>query len=195
MLPAWLTRPFTRWDAAHLLRVARVGYVTDRDAAFFPLYPCLVHCVTKLLPFLAEAERYVVAGTLLSNACFVCAVVLAYDASLKVPPGPRGQDRPGAVRDAGERVLLGSVLRVAGRVPGLWWRRLIRKEPAVARFRTIRVGRCHSVQRVPPRGSGSRGRAFEIGAEARPVAPAPRHIDEIGICPIAARREGFVALS
>ena len=29
VLPAWLTRPFTRWDAAHLLRVARVGYVTD----------------------------------------------------------------------------------------------------------------------------------------------------------------------
>ena len=86
VLPAWLTRPFSRWDAAHLLRVARVGYVTDRDAAFFPLYPCLVHCVTKLLPFLAEAERYVVAGTLLSNMFFVGAVLLAYDASLKFRP-------------------------------------------------------------------------------------------------------------
>jgi len=86
VLPAWLTRPFTRWDAAHLLRVARVGYVTDRDAAFFPLYPCLVHYVTKLLPFLAEAERYVVAGTFVSNACFVFAVVLAYYASLKFRP-------------------------------------------------------------------------------------------------------------
>ena len=74
VLPAWLTRPFREWDAAHLLRVARVGYVTDRDAAFFPLYPCLVHYVTKLLPFLAEAERYVVAGTLLSNMFFVGAV-------------------------------------------------------------------------------------------------------------------------
>ena len=71
VLPAWLTRPFTRWDAAHLLRVARVGYVTDRDAAFFPLYPCLVHYVTKLLPFLAAAERYVVAGTLLRTSSLV----------------------------------------------------------------------------------------------------------------------------
>ena len=85
-LPAWLTRPFTRWDAAHLLRVARFGYVTDRDAAFFPLYPCVVHCVTKLLPFLAEAERYVVAGTFVSNACFVFAVLLAYDATLHFRP-------------------------------------------------------------------------------------------------------------
>jgi phosphatidylinositol glycan class V len=86
VLPAWLTRPFSRWDAAHLLRVARFGYVTDRDAAFFPLYPCFVHCVTKLLPFLAEAERYVVAGTFVSNACFVLAVLFAYDASLRFRP-------------------------------------------------------------------------------------------------------------
>lgn len=86
VLPLWLTRPFTRWDAAHLLRVARFGYVDERDAAFFPLFPFLVRAATKLLPFLAEAERYVVAGTLLSNACFVGAVLLACDATRHFRP-------------------------------------------------------------------------------------------------------------
>ena len=33
---------FTRWDAAHFLRISKYGYVADRDYAFFPLLPTLI---------------------------------------------------------------------------------------------------------------------------------------------------------
>ena len=84
-LPLWLTRPFTRWDAAHLLGVARYGYVSDHDAAFFPGYPVACRFSAAALgaaaPALGAAERLVVAGVVVSNACFVVAAMAAYAAS------------------------------------------------------------------------------------------------------------------
>jgi len=83
LLPVWLTRPFTRWDAAHLLGVARFGYASDLDAAFFPAYPALCAAVGRCLAAvgLGAAEALVVAGVLVSNACFVAAAGGAYAAS------------------------------------------------------------------------------------------------------------------
>ena len=56
-----LFRTFEQWDADWFLRIARDGYATD-SAAFFPLYPALVHG----LAWVVGSE--LVAGTLLSLA-------------------------------------------------------------------------------------------------------------------------------
>lgn len=84
-LPVWLIRPFTRWDAAHLLGVARAGYAAERDAAFFPAYPaaCAVGgaAVGRVFPSLGAGERLIVAGVVASNFAFVLAAVGAYAAS------------------------------------------------------------------------------------------------------------------
>lgn len=76
-----LARPFTRWDAAHLLGVARDGYATETSLAFFPLYP---HAV-RALAAVAGADSpagHVLAAVLISNACFVAA------GAYRPPPPP-----------------------------------------------------------------------------------------------------------
>ena len=156
-----------RWDAAHLLRVARFGYVTDRRGVLSVVSLCSA-LRYQTAPVPGRGRGCVVAGTLLSNACFVGAVILAYDATLHFRPALA--DRTALALCATPASVFCSVpYSSPGRVPGLWRRRLIRTEPAVARFCTIRGGRFHPFQRVPPRACGSRGRAFEISAEARPV--------------------------
>ena len=78
--PAGLTRPFgavgddlvapgARWDAVWFLRIAEDGYDADR-AAFFPLYPLLVKAGG------VRVGSPLVAGILLSFACFFGALVL-----------------------------------------------------------------------------------------------------------------------
>lgn len=63
---------FAQWDAGWFLHIAERGYDSQQAAAFFPLYPLLVHALA------AVTGSTVVAGVLLSLAsAAVAAVVLA----------------------------------------------------------------------------------------------------------------------
>lgn len=70
---AWaaaLSRPFTRWDSAHLLGVARDFYTTEASLAFFPFYPLTVHGIVAGTGITTQAG-YVLTAVLVSNVCFV----------------------------------------------------------------------------------------------------------------------------
>lgn len=63
-----------RWDALWFLRIAEDGYyVDDVSAAFFPLYPMVTRTVGQLL-----GDRWLLAGTLVSNVALVVALVLLH---------------------------------------------------------------------------------------------------------------------
>ena len=81
--PAGLTRPFgplgdllagpaTRWDSQWFLLIAKDGYVDDDRAAFFPLYPLLMHVVGA--PFASP----LVGGVLVSFTAFLVALYLLH---------------------------------------------------------------------------------------------------------------------
>jgi hypothetical protein len=69
-----LAAPLARWDSVWYLAIANDGYPADdpRRAAFFPLYPLLVRGVN------AVVGSPIVAGTLVSLACFGIALVLLH---------------------------------------------------------------------------------------------------------------------
>jgi len=64
------------WDAAAYIRVAQQGYSASADAAFFPLWPALVHVLGT--PFGATPTAYYWAALLLANACCYGVLVLLY---------------------------------------------------------------------------------------------------------------------
>jgi mannosyltransferase PIG-V len=67
-----LTAPLARWDSVWYLAIANDGYPADdaRRAAFFPLYPLLLRFVEAI------AGSPVIAGALVSLACFAAALVV-----------------------------------------------------------------------------------------------------------------------
>src|SRR3954454_21169784 len=69
-----LVAPLARWDSVWYLAIANDGYPADdpRRAAFFPLYPLLVRGVN------AVVREPIVAGALVSLACFAGALVLLH---------------------------------------------------------------------------------------------------------------------
>src|SRR3954451_4475017 len=69
-----LAAPLARWDSVWYLAIANDGYPADdpRRAAFFPLYPLLVRAAN------AVVGRPVIAGALVSLACFAVALVLLH---------------------------------------------------------------------------------------------------------------------
>jgi hypothetical protein len=68
-----LVAPFARWDSAWYLTIAHSGYDHDpARAAFFPLYPLLMHG----LGFVIGSD--LIAGVLISLAAFGVALVLLY---------------------------------------------------------------------------------------------------------------------
>jgi mannosyltransferase PIG-V len=69
-----LVAPLARWDSVWYLAIANDGYAADdaRRAAFFPLYPLLVRVVDPVL------GGPVIAGALVSLACFAGALVLLH---------------------------------------------------------------------------------------------------------------------
>src|SRR3954449_11714598 len=69
-----LVAPFARWDSVWYLAIANDGYPADdpRRAAFFPLYPLLVRAANTVV------REPIVAGTLVSLACFLVALVLLH---------------------------------------------------------------------------------------------------------------------
>ena len=64
--------PFARWDAGWFIAIARHGYDNPQAAAFFPLYPLVVHAVA----FVTRSE--VAAGMLVSFAAAAGAAALLW---------------------------------------------------------------------------------------------------------------------
>jgi hypothetical protein len=64
-----LAAPVVRWDAIWYLHIAEHGYPHTTEAAYFPLYPLLVHAVG----FVTRSE--VIAATLVSLVAFFVALV------------------------------------------------------------------------------------------------------------------------
>ncbi|HET9922382.1 MAG TPA: mannosyltransferase family protein [Ktedonobacteraceae bacterium] len=62
-----------RWDAGHYTAIATHGYVRLPDAAFFPLYPALIHVLS--IPLHHSA---LVNGMLISNAAFLGTLIVLY---------------------------------------------------------------------------------------------------------------------
>lgn len=63
-----------RWDAIWFLRIATGGYVEgDGSAAFFPLYPLLIRGLSFVI-----GGHPLAAALLISNACFLGALVFVY---------------------------------------------------------------------------------------------------------------------
>ena len=76
-----LLAPAARWDSMWFLLVARDGYDTGERAAFFPLYPLLVHAGGWLVGSAA------VAGVLISLACALAALTVLHRlAALELGP-------------------------------------------------------------------------------------------------------------
>jgi hypothetical protein len=79
--PEQLAGAWNQWDAAiFYLPIARQGYTTTTSAAFFPLYPLLVHLALRLV---GEANA-LLAGLVISNlaalaACVALALLAAAD--------------------------------------------------------------------------------------------------------------------
>jgi len=71
-----LVGPFARWDSVWFLSVAKDGYVVNdahnARAAFFPLYPLLIHGVGWIV------RSQLVAGIVVSLLCFLAALVLLH---------------------------------------------------------------------------------------------------------------------
>jgi len=69
-----LVAPLARWDSVWYLAIANDGYPADdpRRTAFFPLYPLLVRAADALV------RDPIVAGALVSLACFAVALVLLH---------------------------------------------------------------------------------------------------------------------
>lgn len=74
---------FTKWDSAYFLQIAKDGYTTDKQFAFYPLYPWTINRLSTLLrhfstisSLLPTDSRLVVSGLLVSNSAFVCCVAL-----------------------------------------------------------------------------------------------------------------------
>jgi hypothetical protein len=73
---------FGTWDGSWYRRVAAHGYLLvpgrQSDPAFFPVYPILLRLLRDV------GLRYIAAGVLLSNACFVLAVVAFFELGRRV---------------------------------------------------------------------------------------------------------------
>ncbi len=69
-----LLEPWANWDGVWFVRIAAAGYHSHAfSQAFFPLYPLAVRIVTP-----AAGHFYVVAGIVVSLACYAAAMVLLY---------------------------------------------------------------------------------------------------------------------
>jgi phosphatidylinositol glycan class V len=82
-----ITKPFVRWDAVYFLDIARNGYSSEQQFAFFPGYPILIRVCAKLLAFmgellslkLCESLYFTISGLIISNVSFVLAAVALYE--------------------------------------------------------------------------------------------------------------------
>lgn len=55
-------KSWAQWDGGYYYNIAQHGFINDKDFAFFPLYPILIHYFAKLL-----FGNYLLSGLLISN--------------------------------------------------------------------------------------------------------------------------------
>lgn len=65
------------WDGGHYLAIAEKGYTLNSDFVFFPLYPILIHWVSKL------TGNYLISGILISLISIILAANIFYQIVLK----------------------------------------------------------------------------------------------------------------
>jgi hypothetical protein len=65
---------WNHWDAANYIRIAQYGYQSVFDLAFFPLFPFLIACISRVL----GSWSYLLVGTILSNAALFGALCVVY---------------------------------------------------------------------------------------------------------------------
>eukprot|EP01113_Clastostelium_recurvatum_P050756 TRINITY_DN9692_c0_g1_i1.p1 TRINITY_DN9692_c0_g1~~TRINITY_DN9692_c0_g1_i1.p1 ORF type:complete len:508 (-),score=92.78 TRINITY_DN9692_c0_g1_i1:6-1373(-) len=71
-----------RWDAIYFVGIAQKGYEYEQEHAFFPLLPCLMQGLSRVITMvtggmISDLSAVVIAGVLLSNiACIIAAVEL-----------------------------------------------------------------------------------------------------------------------
>jgi hypothetical protein len=70
--PARLIESWQQWDANWYVRIATEGYSMPASAAFYPLFPALIHALHWLVPVLPP----VVCGMIIANASLLGALVL-----------------------------------------------------------------------------------------------------------------------
>jgi hypothetical protein len=71
---AALFTSWNRWDAANYTRIAQYGHQSVFDLAFFPLFPFLITCISRVL----GSWSYLLVGTILSNAALFGALWVIY---------------------------------------------------------------------------------------------------------------------
>lgn len=78
-------RPFfdgwARWDAAHYVAIARLGYGADNPSphggvGFFPVFPLMMRGAVELVGAAPSEANLALAGMVIANLCFLVAVVL-----------------------------------------------------------------------------------------------------------------------
>lgn len=70
-----------RWDAAHYVAIARLGYGADNPSphggvGFFPLYPLVMRGLVEIAGVAPTEAHLALAGIVVSNLCFLGAVAL-----------------------------------------------------------------------------------------------------------------------
>ena len=84
--------PLLRWDALHLLSVARDGYTTEKTHAWYPLYPALLSALSTgpstLLP-LCSSTSLLLTAVLLNQLLFLLSIPLLYLLVLRLSSSPR----------------------------------------------------------------------------------------------------------
>jgi len=81
-ISTWLL-PFTKWDAAHYLNIARDGYTRELELVFFPMYPWLIKAVQQQvvalpLSLFSNNDAFVVAAITINLACFMLAFLVLF---------------------------------------------------------------------------------------------------------------------
>ncbi len=71
---------WNHWDAVNYIRIAQYGYQTQKDLAFFPLFPLLISCVSHIL----GSWSYLFVGTLLSNGALLGTLFLLYQLAQEI---------------------------------------------------------------------------------------------------------------
>jgi hypothetical protein len=72
---------WARWDAAHYVAIARLGYGADNPSphggvGFFPLYPLLMRGAVEVVRAAPSEANLALAGIVIANVCFLGAVAL-----------------------------------------------------------------------------------------------------------------------
>lgn len=78
-----LLRSFTRWDAAHYLKISQEGYIAEQSFVFLPIFPMtiryiaiLLRACTSLEDLFTSEQILVISGVVVSNVSFVLSALV-----------------------------------------------------------------------------------------------------------------------